>query len=197
MTTINVMNKSTMSRSQLRSQSGIALLVTLLVTSVLMGISATLLNVSLKQYRLAGIAESSEMAFQAAQAGLECALYHDLALDPSPFSVPGNGTDQSAAASITCMGTTDSSNGAAGSTEEQLFEFTWGDATEPVCTSVSVYKFYSDTATVPVVIGGAPPLRSPCPAGGVCTVIKSRGYNTSCANRTNTRTVERELTQVY
>lgn len=196
------------------NERGITLLITLLLMGVLLGISASLLNITLKQYQLAGIALSSETAFQAANAGLECILYHDFLEAGSPFEVPGDGiTEQTSGASVSCMGSGNVSNsvgdGRAASGEEQRFQFDWGN----ICSEVSVYKF-ADDAPVDVIVNGRnmrpdlvdngtgtlPPdgIGDPCPAGSVCTVVQARGYNVPCNNiDTNPRVVEREYTQVY
>lgn len=179
-----------------KDQSGIALLVTLLLMSVLLGISASLLNITLKQYQLSGIALASEMAFQAANAGMECALYNDLPkTGTSPFDVPGGTTEQASEASINCMnaGALANINGTAQSGEEQLFRFTWGSP--QVCSEVSMYKYYSTTGPVNFSVNGT---NKTCDQGSVCTVVQARGYNVSCAEvSTGGRVVEREYTQVY
>ena len=88
-------------------RDGLALLITMLLMSVLLGISTSLLNVTLKQYQLSGIARSSEIAFHAANAGIECLSYHDLALavaGVSKFDVPGvAGNTLPEVVSISCM----------------------------------------------------------------------------------------------
>lgn len=196
------------------NQDGITLLVTLLLMGVLLGVSASLLNLTLKQFQLSGIAYTSETAFQAASAGLECALYHDFPPPstnvPSPFAVPGNGDEQSSGASIKCMGGTTAvpnSNGTARSGEEQRFQFSWGATSNPVCTELSVYKFYSLTDSVDMTINGVnmninrdADLSTVefCPQGSECTIIQSRGYNVACADITTSgRVVEREYTRIY
>ena len=74
-------------------QGGIALLITLLLMGVLLGIGATLLNITLSQLKLSSIALESEIAFQAANAGVECALYYDFVPTAgAPFDVRGDGT---------------------------------------------------------------------------------------------------------
>ena len=186
-------------------QNGLALLITMLLMSVLLGISTSLLNVTLKQYQLSGIARSSEIAFHAANAGIECLSYHDLTLavaGVSKFDVPGvAGNTSPEVASISCMDNKTSAdieptnNGTITSGEEQRFEFEWGSPA--VCTNVSIYKFHSDSGVVPVETDGQVFRAGGCPQGSTCTVIRSRGYNTGCASLANPRTVERELTQIY
>jgi len=195
-------------------QEGITLLVTLLLMGVLLGIGASLLNVTLKQFQLSGIALSSEVAFQAANAGMECALYWDFPMSgPSPFDIPSPGgtTEQATRPEISCMGSglvsadntlDDNTDGKMKSGEEQLFQFDWGSPA--VCSDVSVYKFYDESIPVQVTVngkemrdaGGGP--ANECPTGSVCTVIQSRGYNVGCGDiGTASRVVEREYTLVY
>lgn len=194
------------------NQDGITLLVTLLLMGVLLGVSASLLNLTLKQFQLSSIAYDSERAFQAASAGIECALYHDFpkpSVGNSPFTVPGNGIEQpgppASPPMISCMGSAsigsddnsnlpwytdpDTSNGLAISGGEQRFQFSWGNPA--VCTEFSVYKFYSLTSSVDMWVNtinmnidrdGDPATVEPCPQGSECTIIQSRGYNVACAD---------------
>lgn len=185
------------------NQDGLTLLITLLLMSVLLGISASILNVTLRQYQLSGIARASEMAFQAAQAGTECAMYVDIQNDR--FDIDEGGTPRPPT-SLSCFGQpaeNDLANGVDGVTsgEEQRFRFEWSG----VCTEVSVYKFSRTgvgNSEMAGVLGVTPGPNTKCPEGDAsspieCTVIKSRGYNTTCGNLSNPRTVEREITQRY
>ncbi len=204
-----------------RPQGGVALLITLLLMGVLLGISMSLLNVTLKQYQLAGIAYASEAAFQAANAGMECALYYDHK-EPGLFDVPGTeGDEQNDPPRIECMngGTETAENsdnmpgygphpgydgnedGMAQNGEEQYFEFDWGDPSSPNCVRMSIYKFHTtDLASTPVTVDGEQmkTTGAPCPQNSQCTVIQSRGYNVACDQiNTGLRVVEREYTVVY
>lgn len=176
-----------------QNEKGITLLITLLLMGVLLGIGASLLSITLKQYQLAGIAYSSEMAFQAANAGMECVLYYDFPKSTvSPFDVGETATDK------TCMGVSDAVSGAVGtitSGEEQQYQFSWG--APEVCSEVSIYKYFSDSTSVSYTINGT---NKTCPQNSSCTVVQARGYNVSCGevnSGTNPRIVEREYTQVY
>jgi hypothetical protein len=183
-------------------QDGITLLITLLVMGVLLAVSTSILNITLKQYQLSGFAYASEMAFQAAGAGMECALYSDFVT--VDFNVgAGRGAMQCFYNPPVSDSGPDDGDGNVDSGEEQRFEFTFG--TPSVCSIVSVYKFYDVSSSINVIVNGinlrtegSPPTPSPCPAGSVCTVIQSRGYNVAC-NQINSgaRVVEREYTQVY
>ncbi len=185
-------------------ERGIALLITLLIITVLMGVSASLLNITLKQYQFSSIGLQSEMAFQAANAGMECLLYQDsLSYPTSIFDVPGNGSGIAPETGVTCMGqsSNDLVNGGNSVTsgEEQRFRFTWRDTnvsgSPSICTDVSIYKFYNTNSSqdMSTALGRT----SSCAAGVVCTVIRSRGYNVACGSINTPRTIERELTQRY
>ncbi len=178
------------------SQDGITLLVTLLLMGVLLGVSSSLLNVTLKQFQLSGIAVASEIAFQAASAGMECAIYQDQ--ENALFSQVTTGA--TARVNVSCFnepsaGDMNSGNVVSGS--EQRFQFSWGSP--EICSDVSIYKFYNATNPVDVLVGGVDMRPSgDCPAGSVCTVVQSRGYNLPCAGIAGGgRVVEREYTQVY
>jgi len=185
MTTINDIKINM--RKNSNSQAGVTLLVTLLLMSVLLAVSASLMNITLKQYQLSGMTHNSEVAFQAANAGIECALYHDYVLNSFTINTQRN--------SINCFNLPISSgdkNGAigiVGSGDERVYEFTWGSPA--VCTEVSIYKFQDEN----VMVNGVE--TRTCPTGAVCTVVQSRGYNVACNARTSPRVVEREFTQIY
>ena len=199
--------------TQREKQEGIALLITLLLMGVLTSIGASLMNITLKQYQFSGLALASESAFQAANAGMECVLYHDYNTDTNavavgvqaPFDVEGNGSATTSVRNLPCMGDTSDDLIDAGadtvvSGDEQRFQFDFG--TPSVCSEVSMYKFRDDSNPVSVIVGGVNMRKNgdPCPAGGTCTVVQARGYNVPCVEvnaGTNPRIVEREYTQVY
>lgn len=173
-------------------KDGITLLVTLLVMGILLAISSSLLNITLKQYQISGIGLASEMAFQAASAGMECALYYDTSLaDGGKFDI-GTGAE-----TLECFEDTDNTPDAPESGDEQVLSFDWG--TPALCTEISVFKFFTnDPAGVELIVDGVD-VRSgtPCPAGSTCTVVQARGYNVACGNKNSIKVVERELTLVY
>jgi hypothetical protein len=177
---------------------------------VLLGVSASLLNITLKQYQLAGVSYASEVAFQAANAGMECALYHDWNDDvdgsapgkQGPFDVPGNYTGQTSSVTLNCMGDSHINGSGSESGDEQIFELEWSNGGETLCTEISVYKYYEESgydgdSTGPqVYVEGD--FDKICPEDSECTVIQSRGYNVACNSiGTAARVVEREYTQVY
>ncbi len=200
------------------TQSGITLLITLLLMGVLLGISTALLNVTLKQFQLSGVAFQSEIAFQAANAAMECALFHH-------FPSSGNGkfydaavTDDSrieVADALTCFNQPavgDLISGAIGSEYDednedlnhQRFEFSWGTSPQ-VCSGFSVHLFHTPDdgdgiqEPIPVWLDGENKLRqNDCPEGSSCAVVEARGYNVPCEEIDDGgRVVEREFIVVY
>lgn len=206
-------------------QDGITLLITLLLMGALLAISASLLNITLKQFQLAGLISESEVAFQAASAAMDCALYWDYK-EPNKFAVPANNSDeQTSDVSMNCMGDNDggfsysnppyidptpappppvgSGPFTAGVSrtlnggEMRFYGFRWGNPL--VCSQVSIYKFNGGSE---VVVDGRelwdPGGVNTCPTGATCTVVRARGYNVDCdLLSTAKRVVERELVQVY
>lgn len=193
---------------QFHVQRGIALLITLLTMSVLLGVTAVLLNVSIRQFKLSNIAKDSETAFNAASAGMECISYHDFANHPNPsiFGVNGDGSMVPEEGAVECMGETSSdidasNNGTVVSGEEQKFQFEWGN-NPTVCTDVSIFKFYDDGSDgdgqgddMQTALNSTNP--NLCPENATCTVIRARGYNVACGDIGTARTIERELVQRY
>jgi hypothetical protein len=177
------------------SERGIALLITLLIMTVLLGVSASMLNITLKQFQFASIGLASEIAFQSANAGMECMLSHDYEGYPPTPAAPGKFDIGQPDTNITCMTVSDSPTVTSGTDSVRRdYEFSWG-SNPTVCTDVSIYKFYN--ATNPVDMTNALRRSGTCAAGVSCTVIQSRGYNVACASINNPRTIERELTQRY
>ncbi len=123
---------------------------------------------------------------------MECVLYYDTSeADGDKFNL-GTGSE-----SVECFGDTENTPNNPASGDEQVLAFDWG--TPAVCTEVSIYKFSDPSNAVDLVLSDGINVRpgTPCPAGAVCTVVQSRGYNVACANRNSVKVVERELTLIY
>jgi hypothetical protein len=183
------------------NQRGIALLITLLIMSVLLAVSSSLLNITLKQYQFSSIGLASEVSFQSANAGIECMLYHDYVNYPPTPGNPGKFDIGQNKPAIACMGANDSVGGSAviASGAAQNFRFNWGSPA--VCTDVSIYKFFELGTTDGNATGPdmSTALRRAgnCAEDVTCTVIQSRGYNTACASLNTPRVIEREIVQRY
>lgn len=174
------------------SEDGLTLLITLLLTGVLLAVTASLVNITLKQYQFSSISYDSEVAFQSANAGMECVLYHDWEEGVFDLDEPRG--------PISCFGQGSSGDLASGPVEsgtERRYQFEWGDPAI-ICTNVSVYKFFSASVDVPLIVDGIQIREQDCPAGSTCTFIQARGYNVSCDDiGTSPRVVEREYSVLY
>lgn len=183
------------SLQRLNGKRGIALLMTILLMSILLTISASLLNITLKQYQFASIGLASEQAFQAANAGLECLLWHDYEEYPdSKFDV-GEADE-----TISCMGDSDDPTTVAGvNSVARTYQFNWGSP--GLCSEITVYKFNevgtADGNTTGPDMTTALGKAGNCSEDVVCTVIRARGYNVGCGSITTARTIEREITQRF
>jgi hypothetical protein len=170
---------------------GLTLLITMLLMGVLLAVTASLVNITLKQYQFSGISYDSEVAFQSANAGMECMQFHDWV---SGLFAVGAGRSP-----ITCFEQVSSDLagvGSAGSGDERRYQFEWGNPA--MCTDVSIYKFYDPSDDVPLIVDGVSIRAQDCPGGTTCTFIQARGYNVSCTDiETSPRVVEREYSVLY
>jgi Tfp pilus assembly protein PilX len=193
-----VQTKSPASRSQ---QQGFALLMTLIVVTVVLAIGITVLDVSTKQLRLSTNAKDSEIAFQAANAGMECARYirrdaaddieNGLAISPAPTCF------RASPYSNTRSQITDTVSGD-GVVYKYDYSFSWVSGTR--CSEITTLVA-SSTASgsgliiddMTTLIPGYPTSQKACAAGEVCTVLSVRGYNKGCSTSYGYGTVEREV----
>ncbi|MDP3784961.1 MAG: pilus assembly PilX N-terminal domain-containing protein [bacterium] len=108
---------------------GVALLFTMLITSIIFAISLGVYNLIIGEITLSGTGRDSQLAFYAADAGAECALYWDIqhpGLGQSAFST-------STPAVISCAGESRSVGGGSVSN----FSLSFGNGS---CVSVGVEK---------------------------------------------------------
>ena len=194
-----------------KKQDGFALLISLIVVGVVISVGLTILDLSITQVRLSDNAKQSELAFHAANAGVECGLYWRRT--SSEDMLGGN------AISPECFGSTDSSvtpiNVPSGDDPGEIedgevnlyqYEFSWG--TEPRCTKITTAVITANLSAggatlhnVNQVVGdggvnaipGFPAGDSECEVGAQCTIMAVRGYNQNCNNITNFGTTEREV----
>jgi Tfp pilus assembly protein PilX len=180
------------------SQSGFALLLSIIVVGVVVSVGLTILDLSLKQVRLSTNSRESETAFHAANAGLECARYWRIEEETA--------MDDGDSISPDCFGVSIGNiNGvgiAANNGDAHLYEFeaTWGSGSTIRCSQMSVLTIKSPTsATTSVpnmtsVIPGYPYIGDKeCEPGGRCTVISVRGFSRGCSNIGMNGTVQREV----
>lgn len=64
---------------QKNTKQGFTLLFAVLVSTLVLAVGASIINIALKQVVLSGVGRESQYAFYAANTGIECAYYWDLA----------------------------------------------------------------------------------------------------------------------
>jgi Tfp pilus assembly protein PilX len=121
-----------------RSEKGIALLITIILTGTLLLVATSIMNTAVKQAFLSASGRESQYAFYAADTGAECALYWDVH-DPqgvSAFTTPS---------SIYCNkdAVNPSNQFQVGSAPVSTFTMTF--LPEPYCATVTVTKSGSAT----------------------------------------------------
>jgi Tfp pilus assembly protein PilV len=180
------------------SESGFALLMTLIVVTVVISIGLSVLDLSIKQVRLSTNARDSEIAFHAANAGMECARFwrrsaSDEMETGSPLSVTC--FSNTIAATITEV----PNNPTNGKVFRYDYAFSWGEAA-PRCSQVTTLVASSSATGAGLVIPnmktlvpGFPGDTKDCKAGERCTVLSVKGYNKACSSVSQYGTVQREV----
>lgn len=184
-----------------KNESGFALLIGLIVVGVVLSVGLSILDLSIKQVRLSTNAKQSELAFHAANAGLECARYWRRASSTE--------MELGQAISPICFGATPNSNtnsqivaGVTGDGEvfQYQYEFTWGGA-EPRCTQINTIVASSSplgigatTSNMTTLVPGYPDGNDKfCAPGARCSTISVRGYNRPCNTIGGYGVVQREV----
>lgn len=175
-------------------QNGFALLMAVILTSTLLLVVYSLSNISLKELTLSYAGRDSQVAFYAADTGVECAQYWDIR-NPlgSAFANP------SPSSSIDCNGNTITADSSVVDIVPQ---------TSPATTA---YFGHSDgTSLFQFCINGACNVNNnqygpcaivtvtkdlPLPSGYIKTTIESRGYNT--CNTDSPQRFERGISVTY
>lgn len=151
------------------NQEGFTLLFAVLVANLILAIGIATFNLTVKQVTLSSVGRESQVAFFAADSGVECALYWDFKHNAFSVSQP--------ISSITCNGITITQADDGGTLGGRAYgtptTFTFTFPPDPFCATVSVTKYNN-------------PKR---------TVVDSRGYNT--CDVSNPRRVERGIRANY
>ncbi len=114
------------------THKGFALLIAVILSSVALAIGLALLDISFKQVVLATAAKQSQVAFYAADAALECALYYDQQVNAFDYTTPVSGLSCDALA-VTNYSSPNGSN-------PRVTTFSIPCATGGVRSQVTVYK---------------------------------------------------------
>ena len=174
------------------------------MVGVVLSVGITILDLSIKQIQLSTNAKESELAFQAANAGMECARYWRRAEADDMES--GNPITP------TCFDTTTFSNDVNDTTpavddtsdsEAHFYEFsfTWGTGLDERCTEIDIVvastspfgdgiEITNMTAMIPGFPDGT---NKTCEPGTKCSTISVRGYNRPCGNIDGFGVVQREV----
>lgn len=187
-----------------KEEKGFALLITLVVVTVLISIGLSVLDLSIKQVRLATNAKDSEIAFHAANAGLECALYwRRFSGDAMELGQTVNASCFKQA-SVPATRSKITSGVSGGDAYQYKYEFTWGDSPDIRCSQINTIVGSSSAATdltISGLISGASPLlpgypdgnTKTCKAGTKCSIISVQGFNQPCSDVGGYGTVQREV----
>ena len=189
-----------------KNQSGFALLITILVMSVVVAVTLAIVELSLKQLKLSVDSTDSEIAFHAANAGLECARY--LRRVESDNFETGNNVD------VDCFGYSDTiskqaslgfitvgvpSNGVVYRYKQSI---DWGTAPSERCTSLDVITIVATSSvtiggiggnTLKTRINGYENDTKTCEAGERCTIMSVVGYSSACNATSTAGVLRREI----
>lgn len=178
---------------------GFALLLAIIISSVVLAIGLSILNISINQINLSATARESELAFQTAHAGMDCIWYwrNTNAASYTALNAALPDIDCFATSPINDESTVrttlqSNSNGHINSYE---YTFEWSDPVR--CTDVEMVVFNATAGDLSWTFDnkgvGVDGLKE-CNEGNVCTVLFSQGYNRSCAElATSIFSVQREL----
>jgi len=191
------------------AKKGFALLITIMVVSVVVAVTLAIAELSLKQLELSVDSVDSELAFQAANAGLECARYwrrEESARFESGASIPFNCFGAASNVPVTTFPVTRTPS----NSRVYLYraELTWGTVPFERCSQMDIVTMIvSATTSNPGAIIGAnttanslqrvlpgyPTNTKTCEPGGQCTIAAVTGYSTNCANKNQPGTQRREI----
>lgn len=162
-----------------KRQAGMTLFIAIIIMSVLLFVTFAVANISVKSSLFAYSGRESQLAFYAADTGIECAIYWDTKFDTSKFDINTPGSP------INCVGNdiTNSSSPVGTSTANLIGG---GGTSNP--TSVFSFLLSSNTALPCAVV-------TVTKNADGSTYIKSRGYNT--CDTSNPRRMERGVEVTY
>lgn len=181
------------------NKKGFALLLSLIISTVVLAIGLSILEISINQINLSSTSRESELAFQAAHAGVDCMWYWR-------FELADGFTEEDANVgfpNFTCFGespiaSTKTRVQSTASGYVDLFSTTlqWGNPTR--CTDINMYVLNAVSGDLSLTFTneavGTNGIKE-CNEGNTCTVLVSGGYNRACDELSgNIFTVQREIT---
>lgn len=185
-----------MKNSFKQKQEGFALLLAIIISSVVLAIGLSILNISINQINLSATARESELAFQTSHAGMDCIWYWRNENAASYMAL------DAVLPPIDCFGRSPQSSGkttlrsvVAGHVNSYQYRFEWG--TPERCTNVEMVVFNAHSGDLTWTFNNTGVGNNgvkQCSEGNICTVLFSQGYNRSCAElATSIFSVQREL----
>lgn len=194
------------------NQSGFALLMTIIVLSVVLSVTLSIVDLSLKQLQLSSDTTESEIAFHAANAGLECARYtRNFKSDDFESGSKVNFrcfADTSNVSADLVLGLTikkgnrfniDAIRGTDASVYRYVKSIPWGDVGSERCSEMNILTIM---ATTTVQVGSIQSIiptyetdTKVCEGGSSCTIISVTGYSSLCtaAAKSSPGTLRREI----
>ncbi len=179
-------------KKSIAHNKGIALLMAVIITTTLMLVSFALSHISLKELLLSHAGQESQVAFYAADTGIECALFWDTKNPDDELGLSAFAT--STASTIRC--------------NRNIISATSDDVPSipnPTPTLVGGGGNANATSTFHILIDGPGATDGPCAivrvgkhyvsADRIETTVESRGYNTCTVE--DPRRIERALRVVY
>ena len=187
-----------------KKQSGFALLMTIIVISVVISVTLTIVDLSLKQLQLASDNTDSETAFYAANAGLECARY-TRNFNSDVFEAGNDvifncfGKSPISKSTVPAFKITKQPDSAV---YQYKATFTWGDTNTQRCSEINIITIFA-TSTIDIGGSGANSLTNyisgyendskTCESGTQCTILSVVGYSSPCNATTSPSTLRREI----
>lgn len=185
--------------SQQQPERGFALIISITVASIMLALGLSILNVTIKQIDLSVTGRESEVAFQAANAGLECIQFHyqdrsdDFREDSSSPSV----LDIDCFNAESANETANHRSQTGGYINTFTYDFTWDAGDSKRCTQLELHVIVAETADVENDFSmisstiGTDGIVT-CLEKDICAVAISQGYNRACS--TLAGAIQRELT---
>ena len=186
-------------------QSGFALLLAIIVVGVVLSVGLAILDLAVTQVRLAASTRDSEIAFHAANAGVECALFWRRNDATEALIFDGKNVTGDTMTNINCFGgspddypsgdvpvTVTSVSNSLPAVEQYKYEFSWPTGAPDRCTKVNMVVI-ADESSVSVseddistlIRGHSFGAGKSCSAGSKCTLIAASGYNQPCPGSGN------------
>jgi hypothetical protein len=150
-----------------KKESGFAMLFTVLIVTLILSIAVGISNLTFRQAILSSLAKDSQVAFFAADAAVECGLYHDITENIFPSPMPPD----MAPKTITCGFRTLTLDDSSSATDYLIYAEKGADPAQ-YC-----YSILFDKSSTPGT-----------------SIVQGRGYNICSANP---RQVERTLETRY